>query len=154
MKLYMDEALHLAAKAAKKDEVPVGAVIVDTQTNKIVAKAHNLVQKNNNATCHAEILAIQKACKKMKSKYLTNCEIYVSLEPCTMCAGAISLAKLKALHFAAEDKKGGAVVNGVKFFEKKTCHHKPKVVQGELELASSNLLKQFFRGKRNKCQKN
>ena len=150
MKMYMDEAIHQAAKAARKEEVPIGAVIVNNSTGKIIAKAHNLVQKRKDATAHAELLAIHKACKKMKSKYLMDCDLYVSLEPCTMCAGAISLAKIKTVHFAAEDKKGGAIVNGAKFFDKKTCHHKPEVIQGELAEISSKMLKDFFKGRRKK----
>jgi len=144
----MDEAIHQALKAKKKNEVPVGAIIVNKKTGKIIAKAHNLVQSKNNAMYHAEILAIKKACKKLKSKYLINCDMYVSLEPCTMCAGAISLVKIDTLHFSAEDKKGGAIVNGVKFFKSKSCHHKPNVISGELSDFSSNILKEFFKDKR------
>ena len=144
----MDIAIHQAIKASEKGEVPVGAIIVDSDTGKVIAKAHNLVEKNNDAGAHAEILVIKKACKKLKSKYLMNCDLYVSLEPCTMCAGAISLAKIKTLHFGAEDKKGGAVVNGVQFFDQKTCHSKPKVIQGEMKEVSSKLLKAFFKGRR------
>ncbi|MCT4574774.1 MAG: nucleoside deaminase [Alphaproteobacteria bacterium] len=145
---YMIEAIKEAKKAYKKDEVPVGAIIVDKTTNKIVARAHNLVQKKKNASCHAEIIAINKACKKKKSKYLNDCDIYVSLEPCTMCAGAISLAKLNSLHFSTEDKKGGAIKNGVKFFEQKSCHHKIKIYNGEYKEQSSKLLQDFFKSKR------
>jgi tRNA(Arg) A34 adenosine deaminase TadA len=144
---FMKQAILLAIKAKKKNEVPIGALIVD-ENKKIISKAYNQVQKRKNATAHAEIIAIQKACRRKKSKYLTHCEIYTTLEPCTMCAGAISLAKLKTLHFATEDKKGGAVVNGVKFFDTKNCHSKPKIIQGELSEISSNLLKDFFKKKR------
>lgn len=146
--MYMDKAIHEAIKASKKDEVPVGAIIVDIKTGKIISKAHNSTQKRRNATAHAEILAINKACKKKKSKYLNDCDMYVSLEPCTMCAGAISLAKIKTLHFATEDIKGGAVINGVKFFNQKTCHHKPKVFSGELKDISEKILKDFFKERR------
>jgi tRNA(Arg) A34 adenosine deaminase TadA len=143
-KFYMKKALVLAEKANQKNEVPIGCIIVNNSTGKIIAKSYNKVQNGKNATYHAEIKAIEKACKKMKSKYLFDCSMYVTLEPCTMCAGAISLAKISNLYFAAPDKKGGAIINGVKFFDKKTCHHIPEVKYGILEKESTKLLKDFF----------
>jgi len=144
MKLAMIEA----SKAYRKDEVPVGAVIVERRTGKIIAKTHNLVQKRKSTLAHAEILAIEKACKKLKKKYLFDCDLYVTLEPCTMCTGAISNAKIGHLYFGAEDQKTGAVINGIKFFNKKTCTHKPLITHGLMENESSKLLKDFFRTKR------
>lgn len=145
---FMLSALHEAAKAAVRDEVPVGAVIVDSATGKTLAKAYNQSEHGNDPSAHAEIIAIRKACKKLKSKRLWNCDMYVTLEPCTMCAAAISFARIRRLVFGAADAKGGAVINGIKFYEQHTCHHKPEVCAGTLAEESSLMLKSFFAAKR------
>lgn len=145
---FMLAALKEATKASARDEVPVGAVIVDSATGKIVAKARNQSEHGNDPTAHAEIIAIRKACKKLQSKRLWNCDMYVTLEPCTMCAAAISFARIRRLIFGANDAKGGAVINGVKFFEQSTCHHKPKITAGVAAAESSLMLKAFFAAKR------
>lgn len=145
---FMLMALKEAAKAQLCDEVPVGAVIVDGITGKVVAKAHNLSEHGNDPSAHAEIAAIRKACKKLQSKRLWNCDMYVTLEPCTMCAAAISFARIRRLIFGTDDVKGGAVVNGVKFYEQPTCHHKPDVISGIAANESSAIIKAFFNAKR------
>lgn len=145
---FMARALELARQAALEDEVPIGAVVVDTTTDEIVAEAYNQSQHVSDATAHAEVEVIRKACAKLKQNRLRGFDLYVTLEPCTMCAAAISLARIENLYFGAEDKKGGAVLNGVKFFDAPTCHHKPKVFSGILAEESSLLLKDFFKQKR------
>ena len=145
---YMQKALLQASVAEKKDEVPVGALIVDRQTGQIVCRAHNLTEHGKDCTCHAEISAIQKACKKLGSNRLWGMDLYVTLEPCTMCAAAISFARIENVYFGAYDKKNGAIVNGVKFFENETCHHRPSFCGGILETQCSEILKNFFRKKR------
>ncbi|MBC26460.1 MAG: tRNA-specific adenosine deaminase [Rhodospirillaceae bacterium] len=141
-------ALCEARKAVSRDEVPVGAVIVDGNTGEIIARAGNRVEELHDPTAHAEIIAIRKACAALGQNRLEGCDIYVTLEPCTMCAGAISLARLRRLYFGAMDIKGGAVENGVKFFEHSTCHHVPEIYGGIQEPASNKLLKAFFQSKR------
>lgn len=145
---FMLRALELAKKAALEDEVPIGAVIVDPKTNEIVAEAYNQSQHVLDATAHAEIEVIRKACAKLKQNRLRGLDLYVTLEPCTMCAAAISFARIENLYFGAEDEKGGAVLNGVKFFEAPTCHHRPQIHSGILAEESSILLKTFFKSKR------
>lgn len=147
---YMRRALELAKKAAENDEVPIGAVVVDRQTGKIIAEAGNQSAHNGDATAHAEILAIQRACKELRQTRLWDMDLYVTLEPCTMCAGAISFARISNLYFGATDEKGGAIVSGVKFFEASTCHHRPHVESGILAAECSKLLQYFFKQKRNK----
>ena len=143
--------MHIALKEARKaflnDEVPVGAVVVNAD-GEVIAKAHNANLNTNDPLAHAEVLAIKKACQKLKQSRLDNCDLYVSLEPCTMCAAAISLAKIRRLYFAAFDEKGGAVENGVNFYSQKTCHHRPEVYGGICEEAAKSMLKEFFQGKR------
>lgn len=147
---YMRRALELAKQAAENDEVPIGAIVVDSLTGKIVAEAGNQSAHNGDATAHAEILAIQQACKKLNQPRLWDMDMYVTLEPCTMCAAAISFVRIKHLYFGATDKKGGAVVSGVKFFEAPTCHHRPTVEYGILAEKSTKLLQDFFQKKRKK----
>lgn len=147
---YMYIALKLAEKAQAKDEIPVGCLIVDPKEGKIIAKAHNQNQHSPDATAHAEIKAIQKACKKLGQNRLRDMDMYVTLEPCTMCAAAISFARIKNLYFGAFDSKGGAVVNGVKFYEQNTCHHRPHVISGILESECADIIKKFFKAKRTK----
>ncbi len=147
---YMRRALELAKQAAENDEVPIGAIVVDSLTGKIIAEAGNQSAHNGDATAHAEILAIQQACKELKQPRLWDMDMYVTLEPCTMCAAAISFVRIKHLYFGATDKKGGAVVSGVKFFEAPTCHHRPTVEYGILAEESTKLLQDFFQKKRKK----
>lgn len=145
---YMKIALKEAKKAFQKDEVPIGAVLVNPQTQEIVAKAFNRTEYGTDVTSHAEILVLRKACKKLKTKRLWGLDLYVTLEPCTMCAAAISFARIRKIIFGAIDEKGGAVASGVKFYQSKTCHYKPEVVSGVLEEESALLLKSFFKSKR------
>lgn len=147
---YMRRALELAKQAAENDEVPIGAIVVDSLTGKIIAEAGNQSAHNGDATAHAEILAIQQACKELNQPRLWDMDMYVTLEPCTMCAAAISFVRIKHLYFGATDKKGGAVVSGVKFFEAPTCHHHPTVEYGILAEESTKLLQDFFQKKRKK----
>ena len=145
---YMQKTLNLAKISATQDEIPVGCLIVDSATGEIITSTHNLSQHSEDATAHAEILAIRQACQILKQNRLWDMDMYVTLEPCTMCASAISFARIKNLYFGAYDEKGGAVINGVKFYEQKTCHHKPNVVGGILEEKCSQILKDFFKNKR------
>ena len=150
---YMQLALKEARKAFNKDEVPIGAIIVDKDGN-ILSRAHNQGEHGSSALNHAEILAIYKATQKLKQPRLWDCKIYVTLEPCTMCAAAISFARIKTLYFGAYDEKGGAVTSGVKFYEQKNCHHKPNVLGGILENECSQILKNFFKNKRQNKKEN
>ena len=147
---YMHQALILANQASSQDEIPVGCIIVNPINNEILASTHNLSHHSEDATAHAEILAIREACKKIGQNRLRGMDMYVTLEPCTMCAAAISFARIQNLYFGAYDEKGGAVVNGVKFYDSQTCHHRPNISGGHLEKECSNLLKEFFKNKRNK----
>ena len=146
---YMKIAFSEAKKAFDKDEVPIGAVII-SKNGEVISKAHNLTQLKKNPLCHAEILAIQKACKKLNEKYLMDCSIFITLEPCPMCATAISLAKIKNVYFASLDVKGGAIINGIKLYETAKNLYKPKVFYGCLDGESSELLKKFFKKLRKK----
>ncbi len=148
----MERALALAAYAAEQDEVPIGAVIVNPATGEIVSEAYNLCEHVADASAHAELLAIRKACEKLKSNRLREMDLYVTLEPCTMCAAAISFARIKNLYFGATDSKGGAVVSGVRFYDSPTCHHRPEVHGGLLEAECGQLLKDFFKKKREKIK--
>ena len=148
----MQRALSLAARAAEQDEVPVGAVIVNPDSGEIISEAHNLSEHGLDALAHAEIIAIRKACEKLGVNRLRDMDLYVTLEPCTMCAAAISFSRIKNLYFGAYDEKGGAVVSGVKFFDAPTCHHRPNVQGGILEMDCSLILKDFFKRKREKVK--
>ncbi|WP_379070444.1 nucleoside deaminase [Mesorhizobium sp. UC22_110] len=143
---FMAVALKEAEAAAARGEVPVGAVVV--QGNTIVAAAGNRTRELSDPTAHAEILAIREACRRLASERLTDHDLYVTLEPCVMCAGAISFARLRRLYFGAADEKGGAIVNGPRFFSAPTCHHVPDVYAGFAETQSSAMLKDFFRDRR------
>ena len=140
-------ALKEARKALKKNEVPIGAVIV--RDNKVIAKAHNLREKNNLATSHAEILAIQKANKKIKSWRLDSCTLYVTIEPCPMCAGAIIQSRIKHVVYGARDLKAGAHASVLNLFEL-PFNHKVGVEFGVMEEESADIIKQFFKKLRNK----
>lgn len=145
---YMHRALELAREAAEKDEVPIAALIVDPATGEIISEAANESAHSGDATSHAEIIAIRRACAKLKTTRLWDLDMYVTLEPCTMCAAAISFARIKTLYFGATDEKGGAVLSGVRFYDSPTCHHKPMVESGILAAESAKLLKEFFLKKR------
>jgi tRNA(Arg) A34 adenosine deaminase TadA len=142
----MDEALNQAQIAFAAGEVPVGAVVV--KDNQIIAAAHNQNIFLRDATAHAEILAIKKANQILKTHRLDNCDLYVSLEPCPMCAGAISLARIRRLYYGASDSKSGGVENGARVFSHKQCHHKPEIYGRIAALESEKLLKSFFAKKR------
>ncbi|MER9653704.1 nucleoside deaminase [Mesorhizobium sp. M0152] len=144
---FMALALAEAEAAALRGEVPVGAVVADGAT--VVASAGNRTRELADPTAHAEMLAIRQACRKLSAERLTGHDLYVTLEPCAMCAGAISFARLRRLYFGAADDKGGAVVNGVRFFASPTCHHAPDIYPGMGEIESGLLLKEFFRDRRN-----
>ena len=147
---YMRRALELAKQAALQDEVPIGALVVNPQTGEIIAEAHNLSEHGTDACAHAELLAMQQACEKLKAKRLWDMDLYVTLEPCTMCAAAISFMRIKNLYFGAIDEKGGAVVSGVRFYEQATCHHKPEVHSELCAEECAQILKDFFKAKRDK----
>ena len=140
---YMELALNEAIKADKKNEVPVGAIIVN-KNGEIIAKAHNLVETNNNSTCHAEKLVIEKALKVIGSRFLDDCDIWVTLEPCVMCAGLIKQTRIRRLYYGAEDKKGGAVDNGVRVFSNNNAQRSIEVYGGISSTKSEQLLKNFF----------
>ncbi len=147
---YMKRCLELAQKAFDEDEVPIGALIVDPQSGMILSEAHNISEHILDATAHAEIMAIRRACEKLGTNRLRGMDLYVTLEPCTMCAAAISFARIENLYFGAYDPKGGAVVSGVRFYESPTCHHRPQIHGGLLEDECSLILKKFFKNKRKK----
>lgn len=143
---YMGAALAEAEAAAARGEVPIGAVLA--AGGEIIARAGNRTRELSDATAHAEILVIREASQKLSAERLSEADLYVTLEPCTMCAGAISFARIRRLYFGALDEKGGAVVSGVRFFSSPTCHHAPEVYPGLGELESSEMLKRFFRSRR------
>ncbi len=151
---YMRQALNLAKQAETADEIPIGCLIVNPADDTIIAATHNLSQHSEDATAHAEILAIREACRKLGQNRLRDMDIYVTLEPCTMCAAAISFARCHHLYFGAYDTKGGAVVNGVRFYEQPTCHHRPQITGGILENECAELLQNFFKAKRRSGKKN
>ena len=142
----MRRALDLAAEAAADGEVPVGAVI--TLDSTIVAEARNAMRGSLDPTAHAEMEAIRAAAAKLGSSRLDDCTLWVTLEPCAMCAAAISVARVKAVRFGAEDPKGGGVVHGARIFAQSTCHHRPDVLGGIGEAESAELLRGFFAGRR------
>lgn len=144
---WMDRALALAQLAADAGEVPVGAVIV-SPTGDLLAEAHNEIVAKCDPAGHAEILAIRRAATALKSERLTGCDLYVTLEPCAMCAAAISFARIRRLYFAASDPKGGAVENGVRFYQSTSCHHSPEIYGGIGAVAASDMLKTFFESRR------
>lgn len=144
----MRRALELARQAQNQDEVPIGCVIADPQSGDIIAESYNLSQHVEDATAHAEMAAIRAACQKLGQNRLRGLDMYVTLEPCTMCAAAISFARIENLYFGATDPKGGAVISGIRFFEQPTCHHHPHVHSGLLETECAQILKDFFKQKR------
>ena len=142
----MDRALDEARAAAERGEVPVGAVIL--KGGETVAAAGNRTRELNDPTAHAEMLAIRTACERLGAERLNDCDLYVTLEPCPMCAGAISFARIRRLYFGAEDPKGGAVVSGVRLYGQPTCHHAPDVYPAIGEREAADLLRDFFRERR------
>jgi len=144
----MDLALEQARMAGARGEVPVGAVILERATRRVIAQAGNETEQRHDPTAHAEMLAIRQAADALGKTRLTGCDMYVTLEPCAMCAGAISLARIDRLYFGAADPKGGGVLHGARFFQQPTCHHRPEVYEGIAEREASALLKAFFKSKR------
>lgn len=144
---FMEIALGEARAAGARGEVPVGAVVV--REGKLIAQAGNRTREMNDPTAHAEVLTIRAACQALETERLTGCDLYVTLEPCAMCAGAISFARLGRLYFGAADLKGGAVENGPHFFSQQTCHHAPEVYSGIVEVEAATILRDFFKSKRN-----
>ena len=142
----MDMALEEARAAAASDEVPVGCVLV--KDGAPIARARNRTLANRDPTAHAEMLAIRAAAARIGTERLTGCDLYVTLEPCTMCAAAISFARIRRVYYGAADPKGGAVDHGVRFFAAPTCLHRPEVYGGFLEGESAALLRRFFGAKR------
>ena len=145
---YMGEALAEAGLAAAAGEVPVGAVLVDAASGAILARAHNRVERDGDPTAHAEMLAIRAAAAASGLKRLTGADLYVTLEPCPMCAAAIAFARLRRVVFGAYDPKGGGVDHGPRIFQQPTCHHRPEVVGGVQEQACGALLRDFFQARR------
>jgi len=142
----MRRALNLAAEAASAGEVPVGAVV--TLDDEIIAETRNAMRGSNDPTAHAEMEAIRAAGEKLGSSRLDECTLWVTLEPCPMCAAAIAVSRMKALRFAAEDRKGGGVVHGPRIFAQPTCHHRPDVLGGIGEEEAGAMLKRFFAERR------
>ena len=145
---FMNQAFLLAKKAYSHDDVPIGAVIV--RDGKIIARAENRVQKSKNPTLHAEIVAINKACKKLNKKFLDECDLYVTLEPCAMCATAASFARIRTIYFAATDEKGGGITTNARIFETDKHLWKPNIIQmPEYADKSADMLRDFFKQRRN-----
>ena len=142
----MDHAIQAARRAGAAGEVPVGAIV--THQGKIIVTAQNRMRELKDATAHAEMLAIHKAMEKLGVERLNACDLYVTLEPCTMCAGAIAHARLRRVYYGASDKKGGAVENGVQFFEHASCHHRPEIIAGIGAQKCAALLRDFFVSRR------
>lgn len=145
---YMRIALAEAQAASLRGEVPVGAVLVNPMTQEIIARTGNAPISICDPTAHAEILALRDGAYKTENYRLTGFDLYVTLEPCTMCAGAISNARIRRVVYGASDPKGGAVESGVRFFEQPSCHHRPETLGGVLADESSALLKSFFKARR------
>ena len=145
----MTQALDLARQAADVGEAPIGAIIIDSATNTPVASAHNQPITDHDPSSHAELLAIRRAGAALSNYRLApGLTLYVTLEPCTMCAGAISQARIARVVYGAPDVKGGAVDNGVRFFEQRTCHHRPAVTSGVMADESAAMLRAFFKARR------
>jgi tRNA(adenine34) deaminase len=146
MASFMDMALLEARAAGERGEVPVGCVIV--RGGEAIARAGNRTLADRDPTAHAEVIAIRHAAAKLGSERLDACDLYVTLEPCAMCVGAVAFARIRRLYYGVADPKGGAVDNGVKFFASPTCHHRPEVYGGMAEAEAAALLKEFFRERR------
>ena len=146
MASFMDDALAEARAALAAAEVPVGCVIVRAGT--VIARAGNRTLRDRDPTAHAEMLVIREAARALNSERLTDCDLYVTLEPCAMCTAAISFARIRRLYYGAADPKGGAVENGVRFLASPTCHHRPEVYGGISESAAAEFLRDFFKARR------
>jgi tRNA(adenine34) deaminase len=146
MASFMAMALDEARAAGARGEVPVGCVIV--RDGAVIARAGNRTLADRDPTAHAEIIAIREAAASLGSERLDACDLYVTLEPCAMCAGAVAFSRIRRLYYGAADPKGGAVDNGVKFFASPSCHHRPEVYGGLAEAEAGALLKEFFRERR------
>jgi tRNA(adenine34) deaminase len=146
MTSFMAMALDEARAAGARGEVPVGCVVV--RDGAVVARAGNRTLADRDPTAHAEIIAIRAAAAVLGSERLDGCDLYVTLEPCTMCAGAVAFARIRRLYYGAADSKGGAVDNGVMFFASPSCHHRPEIYGGMAEAEAGALLKEFFKGRR------
>lgn len=144
---YMELALEQARIAASADEVPVGAVLVDA-SGAVLAATHNRVERDKDPTAHAEMLAIRQAAAKRGDARLPDCDLYVTLEPCPMCATAISFARLRRVYWGASDPKGGGIENGPRIFAQATCHHRPELFGGIAETEAAALLRDFFKARR------
>jgi tRNA(Arg) A34 adenosine deaminase TadA len=144
----MQLALAEAEKAAAAGEVPVGAVLVDGASGAVLAAAHNRVDTDHDPTAHAEMLVIRAVARERGEKRLESCDLYVTLEPCPMCAQAISFARLRRVYYGAADPKGGGVEHGPRIFGQPTCHHRPEVYGGFEEVRAADLLRDFFRSRR------
>ncbi len=142
----MQQALAEARAAARRGEVPVGAVMI--RDGRVIAAAGNRVEELADPTAHAEMLVIRAAAAALGSPRLEGCDLYVSLEPCAMCATAIAFARLRLVVFAAYDPKGGGITHGARIFDRTTCHHRPEVIGGVCETEAAGLLKDFFRARR------
>jgi tRNA(adenine34) deaminase len=143
---FMDMALDEARGAGRRGEVPVGCVLV--RGDEVIARAGNRTLADRDPTAHAEMIAIRHAAHRLGSERLDGCDVYVTLEPCAMCAAALSFARIRRLYYGASDPKGGAVENGVQFFTAASCHHRPEVCGGFAAAAAGELLKEFFRERR------
>ncbi|HWK46461.1 MAG TPA: nucleoside deaminase [Stellaceae bacterium] len=144
----MDIAFAEAEAAALAGEVPVGAVVVDAATGQVVARARNRIEELNDPTAHAEMLAIRAATAALGSPRIGGCDLYVTLEPCPMCAAAIGFARLRRLYYGAYDPKGGGVDHGPKLYQQPTCHHRPEIYGGIGETRAAGLLREFFAARR------
>ncbi len=144
----MARAFAEAEAAGQRGEVPVGAAIVDSVTGQVVAAAGNRTEQDSDPTAHAEILAIRAAGRALGAPRLPVCDLYVTLEPCAMCAAAIGFARIRRVYFAAYDPKGGAVEHGSRWFTQPTCHHRPEIYGGIEEARAATLLRRFFAGLR------
>lgn len=146
----MRAAMEEAVKAGNRNEVPIGAVLVDRETGEIVARNGNRTRELNDPSAHAEMLVIREICTKMGAQRIPGYDLYVTLEPCTLCTAGIAFARLDRVIFGAADPKGGAVISGVKFFDSPTCHHRPRIIGpvAEVEQECSSQLREFFSARR------
>ncbi len=145
---HMAAALAEAEAAGARGEVPVGAVVVNGATGEVLARAGNRIVEWKDPTAHAELVAIRAACKALGSERLTGCDLYVTLEPCAMCAQAVAFARIRRLYFGADDPKGGGVEHGARIFAQDTCHHRPEVYGGIAATRAAAILKDFFAARR------
>jgi tRNA(adenine34) deaminase len=145
---YMTLAFEEAEAAGARGEVPIGAVVVEAATGRVLARAGNEVEVANDPTAHAELLVLRRAAESLGAPRLVDCDLYVTLEPCPMCAAAVSFARIRRLYYGATDPKGGGVEHGARVFEQPTCHHKPELYGGLQESRASELLRNFFRARR------